>query len=1258
MARSPSPDISLEDRTSNNYRFSANSPVSSASRPSTLHSQSSESLRQEANGSTADFSDESQRRDYHSRFREEGDDNSEDVRVKNGVHEINIVAAPDQPASDSEIRPDQRKQSLSWLPLTLQNNFLGLLSLLALVLCAVTIALLVTSQANYGLGSDNGSSKILFGWRFSPTLVAVIYIQLTAMLVDDVKRVEPFARLAGPQGSEASSSILQKPGAWWNALHDGFSRRKNGGSSRGWVLFCATLVNVLGFLLISPLSSAFEPKISFNESEYIQNQQKIPDTLMNTKMMRDEAVDPDWTSSMLTLDFDHTPYLYGPARLLWVIYKNNFTAMIEDRDRTSRAAEIQQRFFGEMIQSSLTERGACQYLPSQGHVRTVERRVTTTAGPAITLIVLFFLSFCLLLITWRCSRLQYRPLNLETDPASLAGATSLLLASPRTRLSFKDFNQASDKELQTLLEGKRYYTDSVALHETIPDRCETVNQAMRDSPPESASRTNWVPGVLRLPTLLVLLVCLVAVLTAVVVLYHFAQLSQLYGKAFVYQANISIFDKQLSTIGPFSMIPTVIAVCIGLWWSVIDSTFCRLQPYLAMAKRYRPLSESVHLSYQSSYWMWATIKALKNRHWMLVWVTLGTAISPIFTTTMSALFQRDTGVVIETQTLERSLEIRQIPHIFKTQEFTIRYATNFLGTILAQLHGNLSSHWMYTAANQLTLNGSEPAWSKGGWSFVPVDLSSVSLSTPGNIGINDQGGIDKNSQINVSLATPAIRGRIECSPYEGLLNLSAWITPTDVSNSSSWTISPSAGDLKMAYQLGVGFKLNEYRPSMIFPEPLRNYTNCDKCTPIFANPSSIQCCGNGTDTGTDPMAAVGYWSPNGNPAAWNPRAWSRNFTTKWIHGHAQSATELLGPYGYKQPHLLFTSIPSITAMNCIPLVETANAEVTVDPATGEVRAFNITDEPQIADNAFSDVFLPHKTSDQELSQINYNATVSYGVLFMTQMLTAANVQNIIGPSRILGFITEDTTDNTFNIRDEARGLNLDFMSYSMYSLAGEDPAALLEPTVFSSLSSKTFSTFFQHFANSNLTMTRGSWVYQPINASLPSDLTPAVTDATLLGNAPLTDYQDEIHPISHTNRTVVVRVSKNVEMLQMNAVAVWLGVSILAWLIIATVIVTVFHRQYLRRLIRNVECLGDMLVLTAGSENLVHMIREMQAGRLTESEKTCLCARLGWFQDDDGNVRWGVEMAEGYMGRPPIQWLNHDDREKNRGEHAADTSPV
>jgi hypothetical protein len=93
-----------------------------------------------------------------------------------------------------------------------------------------------------------------------------------------------------------------------------------------------------------------------------------------------------------------------------------------------------------------------------------------------------------------------------------------------------------------------------------------------------ASKTNWVPGVLHLPTLLVLLVCLVAVFVGIVVLYHFAQLSQLYEKTFIYQANVSIFNKQIYTVGPFSMLPTIIAVGVGLWWGVIDSNFYHLQP--------------------------------------------------------------------------------------------------------------------------------------------------------------------------------------------------------------------------------------------------------------------------------------------------------------------------------------------------------------------------------------------------------------------------------------------------------------------------------------------------------------------------------------------------------------------------------------------------------------------------------------------------------------------------------------------------------
>lgn len=88
-----------------------------------------------------------------------------------------------------------------------------------------------------------------------PSLVAVLYVQMTAMLLDDVKRTEPFARMARTEGLPALSTIFQSPGAWWNALADGLSKRKNRGH-RSWFLSAAALVNIIGFLAISPLSAS------------------------------------------------------------------------------------------------------------------------------------------------------------------------------------------------------------------------------------------------------------------------------------------------------------------------------------------------------------------------------------------------------------------------------------------------------------------------------------------------------------------------------------------------------------------------------------------------------------------------------------------------------------------------------------------------------------------------------------------------------------------------------------------------------------------------------------------------------------------------------------------------------------------------------------------------------------------------------------------------------------------------------------------
>ena len=86
-------------------------------------------------------------------------------------------------------------------------------------------------------------------------MIAVIYIQMTAILLVDIKRTEAYARLACPQGAEASTSILRAPGVWWNALYGGFAKRKNG--SRSWALVCASILIIFGFMAISPLSSIF-----------------------------------------------------------------------------------------------------------------------------------------------------------------------------------------------------------------------------------------------------------------------------------------------------------------------------------------------------------------------------------------------------------------------------------------------------------------------------------------------------------------------------------------------------------------------------------------------------------------------------------------------------------------------------------------------------------------------------------------------------------------------------------------------------------------------------------------------------------------------------------------------------------------------------------------------------------------------------------------------------------------------------------------
>lgn len=144
-----------------------------------------------------------------------------------------------------------------WIPFTFRWYFLLIPTLLSVSFGIIIVLLVRSSGHNHGLGGDDGSSAILFGWRFTPTLLAVLYTQLTVILFEDAKRTEPHARLtkAPVTGASAYGTVLQTPRAWWAILMDVVVRRNVIGRT-SWCLACAALVNVFAVLFISPLSSA------------------------------------------------------------------------------------------------------------------------------------------------------------------------------------------------------------------------------------------------------------------------------------------------------------------------------------------------------------------------------------------------------------------------------------------------------------------------------------------------------------------------------------------------------------------------------------------------------------------------------------------------------------------------------------------------------------------------------------------------------------------------------------------------------------------------------------------------------------------------------------------------------------------------------------------------------------------------------------------------------------------------------------------
>lgn len=155
-----------------------------------------------------------------------------------------------------------------WLPLTLRLPFLSFLFLVSIILTILVSALTAYSAANHGLKDNSDASTLLFGWRYSPTLVATIYALLVASMLNDVRRTEIFARLSRSESASATYTLCYPIRAWWNDPFDALSRRKNNGI-RSWALWFASTSNILVLLIISPLSAGLLSPASLQISDTV-----------------------------------------------------------------------------------------------------------------------------------------------------------------------------------------------------------------------------------------------------------------------------------------------------------------------------------------------------------------------------------------------------------------------------------------------------------------------------------------------------------------------------------------------------------------------------------------------------------------------------------------------------------------------------------------------------------------------------------------------------------------------------------------------------------------------------------------------------------------------------------------------------------------------------------------------------------------------------------------------------------------------------
>jgi hypothetical protein len=184
-----------------------------------------------------------------------------------------------------------------WIPFAIRWYFILVPTLLSTISATLVMILRWHSETHGGIGSE---SSAIFGWRFVPTLFAVVYTQLVAMILGAVKKTEPFARLARPieRVPVARYTLLENSKPWWTTLVHGFQKRRNRSSWNWSTIFCC-ITFMLTTLGISPLSAALLSTRNMQRSSSVELSRLVLNDTIPLSLRRERSTYLRTTGALL-----------------------------------------------------------------------------------------------------------------------------------------------------------------------------------------------------------------------------------------------------------------------------------------------------------------------------------------------------------------------------------------------------------------------------------------------------------------------------------------------------------------------------------------------------------------------------------------------------------------------------------------------------------------------------------------------------------------------------------------------------------------------------------------------------------------------------------------------------------------------------------------------------------------------------------------------------------------------------------------------